>query len=148
MAGEPLVKQSVEIKIPSNNVVGINLLNGQKDEANANVVIQLLDNGDRTGKRWAARISVPNGGIQPADEEFATLAPDNGYMPAITIDQDTKQRLAFQSGLYKGGRFFVKTPVGYGLIEFRMIAGDSDFQFTWRVNPNLSSRNLEEDSDK
>jgi hypothetical protein len=41
--------------------------------------------------------------------------------------------------------FFVKTPVGYALVEFRMIPGNHDLQFKSYLNPNTSSRNLEYD---
>jgi hypothetical protein len=88
-------------------------------------------------------------GLQVADEQFSTLAPETGYESEITIDQDTKQPLGFESGdLYKGGRFYVKTSSGYAVVEFRMVPGNNYFRLTSYLNPNPRSRNLEFDLNK
>ncbi len=149
VAAEPMIKLSNEITIPSSGTVGINLQNGRQGVTDVHLVIELLDNSDPTGKKWAARVSAPRGGIQPANDEFATIAPISGYQSELTINQDTTLPNGFQDpGLYKGGKFYLKTSVGYALIEFRMIPGNSDFQFSSYLNPNTNSRNLEYDPAK
>jgi hypothetical protein len=146
--GASLVTISDKFKIQSDETVAINLRTGKQDKTTASFVVELVDNSDPTGRKWAARISAPGGGLQPANDEFATVAPEEGYVPEIGIDQDTPQPGGFQSGtLYKGGKFYVKTSSGYALVEFRMIPGNKSIRVTSYLNPS-GSRNLEFDDKK
>ncbi len=144
---EPLIVVSDEYRIPDSGTLAVDLHTGRT--GGEDFAIDLLDNTDPTGRRWIARVRAPSGGVQSANVEFPVMAPDTGYVPEMTIDQDTPQPPGFQSGsLYKGGRFFVKTDAGYALVEFRMVAGNKSLRLTSRLNPNPSSRNLEFDQSK
>ena len=146
---EPLIKLSNKVEIPPSGSVGVNLQNGHKGAVEAHVMIEFVDNSDPSGKKWGVRLRAPGGGIQTANEEFATVAPESGYQSEIYLDQDTHQPSGFQSGsLYKGGKFYVKTSAGYAVFDFRMIPGSSHFKFSSYLNPNLNSRNLEYDPAK
>lgn len=146
---EPLVAISDKFKIQADGTVALNLRTSKQGRADANILVELLDNSDPTGRKWVAKVSAPGGGIQPVNDEFATIAPESGYQSEITINQDTPQPGGFQSGsLYKGGKFYVKTSVGYALVEFRMIPGNKSVRLTSYLNPNTNSRNLEFDPAK
>lgn len=144
MGTEPLIVISNKYRIPANGAIAVDLKTGQ--QGGNDILIELVDNNDPTGKKWVARVSAPSGGLQVADSEFATVAPESGYESETIIDQDTVQPTGFQSGsLYKGGKFYVKAASGYALVEFRMIPGNKSLHFTSYLNPNPSSRNLEFD---
>lgn len=144
---EPLIVVSSKFRIPESGTVAFDLKSGRL--GGQDVSIELVDNSDPTGKKWVAKVRAPSGGIQVASGEFSVLAPELGYQPELTIDQDTPQSAGFQSGsLYRGGQFFVKTISGYALVEFRMIPGNKSLHFTSYLNPNTSSRNLEFDPAK
>lgn len=141
---EPLIVVSDKYRIPDSGTLAVDLHTGRT--GGEDFAIDLLDNTDPTGRRWIARVRAPSGGVQPANVEFPVTAPDTGYVPEVTIDQDTPQPPGFQSGsVYKGGRFFVKTGSGYAIVEFRMIAGNKSLRLASRLNPNPDSRNLELD---
>lgn len=144
---EPLFVVSNKYRIPGNGTVAVDMKTGR---LNGNdLLIELVDNSDPTGKRWVAKVRAPVGGIQAVNDEFATTAPESGYQPEVIINQDTPQPAGFQSGsLYKGGKFYVKTASGYALVEFRMIPGNKSIHFTSCLNPNPKSRNLEFDPAK
>jgi hypothetical protein len=146
VVAEPLVVVSNEYSIPANGVVTLNLRTGR--QGGSDLSIELTANTSLREGKWAAKVTAPSG-IQVANDQFATEAPDSGYEPEIAIDQDTKQPSGFQSGsLYKGGKFYVKTVSGYALVEFRMVPGNNYFRLTSYLNPNPSSRNLEFDPAK
>ena len=142
---EQLVARDSNIKIPDNGSIKVNLLTGRQDESNAHLIIDLLYNSDRTGRSWMARLRVPNGGIQQTTDEFATLAPESGYHPEVTIDQNSPQPNGQSGNLYKGGRFYLRTPAGYALVDVRMIPGNKSLRLSSYINSNSNSRNLEHD---
>jgi hypothetical protein len=144
---EPLIVVSNKYRIPEDGVVGVDLKTGRL--GGTDLLIELIANSDPTGKIWIAKVSAPSGGIQLASDEFATVAPETGYESVLTINQDSPQPAGFQGGsLYKGGRFYVKIPLGYAVAEFRMIPGNKSLHFTSYLNPKPSSRNLEFDLNK
>lgn len=143
----PLIVVSNKYRIPESGTVNVDLKTGQL--GGQDLLIEFTDNSDPTGKKWAAIVRAPSGGLQIARDEFSVLAPESGYQPEVALDQDTPQPTGFQSGsLYKGGRFFVKTPSGYALVEFRMIPGNKSLRFTSYLNPTPGNRNLEFDPAK
>jgi hypothetical protein len=144
-ASEPLIVRSGKMQVPDNGSVKINLLANEQDESNSQLIIDLLSNSDRTGRSWNARLRVPSGGIQQTAEEFATLAPESGYQPEITIDQTSHLPDGQSGNLYKGGRFYLQTPSGYAVIDIQMVAGNNSLRFSSYLNPNPTSRNLEHD---
>lgn len=144
---EPMIVVSGKYRIPADDTFAIDLKTGQ--QGGNDLSIEILNNSDPTGKRWAVKVKAPSGGLQVAEDEFSAVAPEFGYESEIVIDEDTKQPLGFQSGsLYKGGRFYVKTNSGYALVDFRMVAGKKSFRLTSYLNPNPNSRNLEFDPAK
>jgi len=143
-ATEPLIVVSDKFRIPESGTLAVDLKSGRV--GGEDVQIEMVDNSDPTGRKWVAKVRAPSGGVQMASDEFSVLAPASGYVPELTIDQDTPQPAGFQSGsLYKGGRFFVKTAAGYAVVEFRMVPGNKSLHLTSHLNPDTSSRNLEYD---
>lgn len=112
----------------------------------ATVTVELLTKGILGAKDWRARISVPGGGLQVTDEEFAFLAAASGYRPSLLLDHDTPKPPAWME-LYEGGVFFIKTPTGFGRVELKMIPGKDWMRLTSYVNPS-GSRNLEFDPER
>jgi len=143
---EPLIVIQEKYKLDDSNRVLVDIKNAKTGAFNGNIVdIQILDNSDPTGKRWEAKISSPGGGIQLTTDEIAAQAPETGYLSDVRIDQDMRLPPGMHSGsLYKGGRFFINTSEGYGLVQFRMIPGRGSLHFTSYFNPS-GSRNLEYD---
>ena len=143
---EPLIVVSDKYRIPADGTFAIDLKTGR--EGGNDLSIEIVDNSDPTGKKWAVKVKAPSG-LQVAEDQFASVAPESGYESEIAIDQDTKQPSGFQSGsLYKGGRFYVKTTSGYALVDFRMVAGKKSLRLTSYLNPKPGSRNLEFDPAK
>ncbi|MCX6937919.1 MAG: carboxypeptidase-like regulatory domain-containing protein [Verrucomicrobia bacterium] len=113
----------------------------------AAVVIERLPDIPDYGRRgWAARVSVPGGGLVLSTEEFPFEAPENGYAPFIEVTDKTPKPLVWQSD--NGAAFFVKTPQGYGRITVRNTQGAAWVYVTSYLNPNPNSRNLEFDPAK
>ena len=110
-------------------------------------MIEFTNNSDERRRVWSATVSSPSGGVQVANVEYATSAPESGYKPMVYLDQDSAQPPGFQGGtLYKGERFYVKSASGYGFVEFRMVPGNQYLRLTSRLNPR--SRNLEDGGGK
>lgn len=99
---------------------------------------------DRKSKTWRAEISVPGGGIQPALEEFPFVAPVEGYQPSMELTQDSVQPVGWPP-IDEGGRFFVKTTQGYGLLELRQMKGKKTLFYKIIINTD-GGTNLESDS--
>ena len=94
---------------------------------------------------WHCRISVLNGGLVEAPDEFAFTAPEQGYRPFDEITMLSSQ----QDWSYAPQkRYFVKLPSGlYAFIQFKMMAaGDHVFKLESFLNPS-GSRNLEYNKD-
>ena len=91
---------------------------------------------------WNCRISVPGGGLQVEDEEFAFLAPDDNYEPFDNIDMAVKPEISWAPSVNKN--YYVRTGDGkYARIALQMVAhGDHFCQINSYFNPD-SSRNLE-----
>jgi hypothetical protein len=102
---------------------------------------------DSKSDRWRARISIDGGGVLPASEEFPFQAPEDGYLASLDLDQNSAQPPAWQD-IHEGGRFYVKTPRGFGLLELRQIGGKRTLYYTVYLNPDTTSRNLEYDPTK
>jgi Carboxypeptidase regulatory-like domain len=102
--------------------------------------VELIEN-DLKARRWRVRLISEDGGFVPALEEFPFLAPDSGYEPEITLDQDSRQPPGW-ADIDKGGWFYFKASGGYGLLEIRQMFGKKTMYYTVRFNPT-GSRNLE-----
>ena len=112
----------------------------------AAVVVERLPNIDNSRKGWAARVSVPGGGLVISTEEFPIEAPENGYVESIEVTDKTPKPVVWQGD--NGAAFFVKTPQGYGRVTVRNSIGQSWVYATSYFNPNPKSRNLEFDPAK
>lgn len=112
----------------------------------AAVVVERLPNISQGARGWAARITVPGGGLVLATEEFPIEAPENGYTPVVEVTDKTPKPMVWQGD--NGAAFFVKTPQGYGRITVRNTLGSAWVYVTSYFNPNPGSRNLEYDPAK
>lgn len=124
---------------------------GQKRSFNigpkgAAVVVERLPNVDNSLKGWAARISVPGGGLVISTAEFPIEAPETGYIETIEVTDKTAKPVVWQGD--NGAAFFVKTSQGYGRVTVRNTPGAAWVYVTSYFNPNPNSRNLEFDPAK
>ena len=85
------------------------------------IKITVFEN-DAKARKWKGQISVEGGGIQPALEEFPFDAPKEGYESSIDLHQNSPRPPGWQD-IDQGGRFYIKTSQGYGLLKLRQIAG-------------------------
>ncbi|CAM2832428.1 carboxypeptidase-like regulatory domain-containing protein [Rariglobus hedericola] len=112
----------------------------------AAVMVERLPNIDTSRKGWAARISVPGGGLVISTVEFPIEAPETDYMETIEVTDKTPKPVVWQGD--NGAAFFVKTQQGYGRVTVRNTPGAAWVYVTSYFNPNPASRNLEFDPAK
>ncbi len=133
--GAVLLSKNTELTVGLGRVASLSL-----DEQTV-LKIELLTNAPMSAKQWAAHISIVNGGIQPALEEFPFEAPLDGYETDLELNLDSPKPPAWMS-LYQGGQFYVKTAAGYGRLELKTISGKTFMEVSALLNPT-GSRNLE-----
>lgn len=96
---------------------------------------------DGKGRTWKAQVSVDGGGIVPTTTEFPVEAPKEGYVGSITLSQDSPQPVGWQS-INEGGRFYIKTNQGFGLLELRQMKGKKTLHYKVLLN-SKGGTNLE-----
>lgn len=133
--GAELVSTNAEITLAVGKVISFPL------NAQTTLQIELLTNAPMWQKQWATHVSVINGGIQPAIEEFPFEAPPEGYESELELNLDTPKPPAWMN-LYQGGEFYIKTANGYGRLELKMISGKNFMEISFLLNPS-GSTNLE-----
>jgi hypothetical protein len=109
----------------------------------AAIVVERLPNTDESPRGWAARVSVPGGGLAFATDEFPFEAPQGGYSPSIEVSNKSPKSPAWSGD--NGAQFFVKTPQGYGRVIVRNTPGMAWVYVTSYFNTKPGSRNLEVD---
>ncbi len=107
----------------------------------AAVLVERLPNIGNGPGGWAARVSVPGGGLVISTEEFPFEAPESGYSPVVEVTDKTPKPPTWSGD--NGAAFFVKTPKGYGRITVRNTPGMSWVYVSSYLNPKPGSRNLE-----
>lgn len=112
----------------------------------AAIIVERLPNTDESPRGWAARVSVPGGGLTFATDEFPFDAPEEGYVPAIELSNKSPRSPAWSGD--NGAQFFVKTPQGYGRVVVRNTPGMAWVYVTSYFNTKSGSRNLEVDPQK
>lgn len=145
--GESLIGVKQNYRVPRDGTpLGIDLTTGKAiTGGSGNFVVQCWteDQGKRSGQRydWHCLVTIPSGGLVLSDEEFAFLAPENGYvltneiaMPADRPDWRNDVDLKFFYWLANGR---------YGRMTFSMIAGGDHFCMIDSVLNPSGSRNLE-----
>lgn len=145
--GENLVGVKQNYRVARDGTpLGIDLTTGKANSGGpGDFVVQCWtdDQGKRSGAKydWRCLITVPGGGVVPTDEEFAFLAPENGYaltneiaMPADRTNWTSDVDLKFYYRLADGR---------YGKMKFSMIAGGQHFCMIDSVLNPSGSRNLE-----
>jgi hypothetical protein len=144
---ESLVTLNNSYRIPRDGTpVSVDLATGANTTGTSgNFVVQCWtnDQGKKSGEKydWRCLITIPGGGVVPTDEEFAFLAPENGYaltneiaMPADRTNWTSQVDLKFFYRLADGR---------YGRMTFSMIAGGQHFCLIDSVLNPTGSRNLE-----
>jgi hypothetical protein len=120
--------------------VELNLFDGtQVAMGNGQLNLQFWrDLSDRKAKlfNWKLQIAVPGGGLIETDEQFAFLAPDNGYQPQVIFDEPTN------NPEWKGSlknKYYLQLPDGkYGRIDFEFLPYNGTFHIHSVVNPSGS----------
>lgn len=113
---------------------------------NASVLVERLPNVSETPEGWAARVSVPGGGLALATDEFPFEAPEDGYTASVEVTSKTPKPKVWTGD--NGTGFFVKTSHGFGRITVRNTPGMSWVYVSSYFNPKPGSRNLEFDPAK
>jgi hypothetical protein len=145
--GENLIHMKQNYRVARDGTpLGISLTTGSAvTGGGGDLVVQCWteDQGKRSGEKynWHCIVTIPGGGVVPIDEEFAFLAPENGYaptneiaMPASRPDWQDDVDLKFYYHLADGR---------YGKMTFSMIAGGQHFCMIDSVLNPSGSRNLE-----
>ena len=126
--------------------LGIDLITGKASiGGNGDFVVQCWtqDEGKPSGSKydWRCVVTVPGGGVVTNNDEFAFLAPENGYvltneiaMPADRTNWTSDVDLKFYYRLADGR---------YGRMTFSMIAGGQHFCMIDSILNPSGSRNLE-----
>jgi hypothetical protein len=101
---------------------------------------------DAKTRKWRAHISVEDGGIIPALEEFPFQAPKEGYQTSLDLNEESPHPPGWQD-LHEGGWFYIKTGQGYGLLKLRQIKGKETLRYEILLNSeggtNLEPEDLE-----
>jgi len=134
---EAMIHLEKQVPIQLNTPVTVDLKIGKIGSADGQLQVTLLENQGKL-KQWSMVLTMNQGGIIPAMEEFPTIAPEDGYSSAVTLDIDSQLPPSW-IGVYKGGRFYVRLQEGYGLIEVKMVPGGEYFRLTTYFNPSGSS---------
>jgi hypothetical protein len=90
------------------------------------IIVNVYHN-DAKARDWKAQITVGGGGIEPTTEEFPFQAPVDGYQSSINIDDNGWPD-------EEGGKFYIKTTVGYGLLELHQTRGKRTLQYSVLIN--------------
>lgn len=134
---EALLYKEKEIKIVVGTPVSVPVYGGTA------IRILLQSNQHPKNGRWESQVSVQNGGLIPATEEFITEAPVNGYQAEMTVNPQTPKPPTWE--LYQGGSFYVKAGQNYGRLDIEMIPGNDWLRVTTWINSTAGSRNVEVD---
>lgn len=137
---EALLYKEKEIKIAVGTPVSVPVYGGTA------IRILLQSNQHPKKGRWESQVSVQNGGLVPATEEFITEAPVNGYQAELTVNPQTPKPPTWE--LYQGGSFYAKAGQNYGRLDIEMIPGNDWLRVTTWINPTAGSRNVEVDPAK
>jgi hypothetical protein len=95
------------------------------------IIVTVYQNDVRV-RDWKARVAVDGGGIEPTTEEFPFQAPADGYQPSINIDHDSPHATDWPDE--EGGRFYIKTAAGYGLLELHQTRGKRTLHYSVLIN--------------
>jgi hypothetical protein len=109
--------------------------------ANASPINVTVFESDAKTRKWRARISVDDGGIVPALEEFPFEAPKEGYQSSLDLNEESPHPPGWQD-LHEGGWFYIKTRQGYGLLKLRQIRGKKTLRYEVLLN-SKGGTNLE-----
>jgi hypothetical protein len=146
---EPLIQTGWDHKLSCDGTINrFDLLHGsQNAHGNLEIVCTRvpLNIVPRENRRfdYSIKITIVGGGIQPTDDEFTYLAPENGYRPDLTIAQKADNP-KWQGGMKQ--EFYIKTKNGdYGRLFVDWYAWQtSPTHLDWNCSINPSgSRNLE-----
>jgi len=133
---EPLVHNSYEVPVTIGNAAEVKINNGQ-----STMSFTLLSNDWHREGKWEVQVSIQNGGITPATEEFIIQAPAEGYQQNLNLDKKTPKSPNWPSG--EGGFFYLKSGQNYGRMDIQMIPGKKTVYLDVWINPKVGSRNIE-----
>jgi hypothetical protein len=104
------------------------------------IKITVFESDPKT-RKWRAHISVDDGGILPALDEFPFEALKEGYQSSLDLNQESPHPPGWQD-LHEGGWFYIKTRQGYGLLKLRQIRGKKTRRYQVLLN-STGGTNLE-----
>ena len=151
---EPLTKfSSGGIRVPKDGQpVEVSLTQGRvvpSGQGDIQVEVWTQDQQKDAQRRypWKCRISVPGGGLVERNDNFAFMAPAEGYELAAEISMDQAAE-RWQKSF--GGQYFAKLKDGtFARFTFNLTTGGNHFFMVESLlNPTPGSRNLEFDPAK
>ena len=140
---------SGKYEISKDRPLAINLRTGRQDDSHPHLVIELLYTVIPPVRNGLQSYAHPMEGFKGRLMNFRSRLPRQITLLNWLSIRSEKQASGFQSGtLYKGGRFYVKTSMGFALVDFRMVPGNKSLRLTSYLNPDACSRNLEFDAQR
>lgn len=139
-AGEPLIYWEKELKVAVQNPIKIPIFKETQMQ------FALLSNVYPTQGKWAAQVIIQNGGLIPATDEFLVEAPASGFQSSLDLTPQTPKPPKWQMG--QGGAFYLKAGQNYGRLDIEMEPGNDWFHIKVWVNPQVGSRNIEDNGNK
>jgi hypothetical protein len=112
----------------------------------ASILVERLSNEDTNSRTWNAQVSMPNGGLQLATDEFPYEAPLDGYESSLVVSNGIPKPPNWPWGW--GAMLYVKTAQGYGRVKVHYTPNMPYVYVDSWFNPNANSRNLELDPAK
>jgi hypothetical protein len=147
---EPLVGSHWRGKVVCDStLVSFGLLNGKpSQDGDLQIVCTLTPTDKKVGNHtlsdYGFQITIVGGGVQQTGDEFTYLAPENGYLPTVTIHEEAADANHRNPELEQ--EFYIKTADGhYGRLSIDWSAWQKPptyFEWDCSINPS-GSRNLE-----
>ncbi|HTB79776.1 MAG TPA: hypothetical protein VK717_02695 [Opitutaceae bacterium] len=153
---EPMIHGEKYFKLPHDGTpIRIDLLTGKQVENGGDILIAMKHdvwpNGIIPVQRkfnWSANIAPINGGVVESTQRLMYLAPEDGYIPALTFNYNSDTP-GWTSGVDES--FYLKTRnniysrVSIQLRAVAKVPSRTGISVEWWLNPS-GSRNLEYDS--
>lgn len=142
---ENLLAGRLEARVPSGGAATQIPLSRNPADSWARLEVKAWTNTDKYPPRlfdWRVILTVPGGELQPCNDEFPFIAPEDGYTSSIDVNMPSTAE-NWRRGIDQ--QFYIRytTPLRYGRIYFHMNGGSQNASVAYWLNPNPNSRNLE-----
>jgi len=139
--GAPAPLIASEGKVSTNLGIPAQILLSQNEQIATKITVTVFVSNAKD-RKWRAQVSVEDGGIISTLDEFPFNAPISGYQKTLELNQDNPLPSVWHDVIDVGGRFYIKTSEGYGLLELNQIKGKKTLHYRVLINPT-GQTNLE-----